>query len=563
MRGALTIGAVFVLGLATELGGCASPSSPAAEPSDAGTTSPDWPAAELPSSTSPEPGVRRDAIHVPGVLAPPNPLHADATPPEGAEATRVLRYRADVSPPAEAAAILLALPGFLGGAAGLDPLARSLVRRSTAAGRPVEVWLLDRRSNLLEDLRGMEAAEALGDPAVAEGYYFGGETIGGHPFEGFLSQERTAYLSEWGLAVHLEDLRRVVALVPAAHRTGRLFLLGYSMGGAMAEAYAAWRFTDGHRGVEDLAGIVLLDGTLPPAPLTEEEYRRGVPDTLPSRPGIDAIRERSRYAVLPLLGVSVHARVEIMAMQALLAPEAVAVDRRRDRLLQLILGLPPVRMPSFTNRAALGFAFDRDTTPIVDLALSLGEPTGGPLERYHDDLSGAELLRPSDSGATYDWIDARDSTPAELTSIEGCARSFAEGPSNLSEWYFPNRLVLDVSAAGGAALAEDAWQVDYGLRAFDAALVDAPVLAVAAEVDAASYEPARRRVAAILGDGRRHAGTPRSDPRAFRVVEAPGLTHADVITADDGSGNPIPAAVEAFVLEHAADGAVAIPEMLP
>ncbi len=59
------------------------------------------------------------------------------------------------------------MPGFLGGGPSFDGIARSVVRRCTEDGFPVEVWAIDRRSNGMEDLAGMNDAESAGDAEIA------------------------------------------------------------------------------------------------------------------------------------------------------------------------------------------------------------------------------------------------------------------------------------------------------------------------------------------------------------------------------------------------------------
>lgn len=528
-------------------------------PADAGPVARDWPLIEVPASTVVELGVRRDVLRVPGVTAPPNPTTGDATPPE-LDATQVLRYRADVDPPAAARAIVIGMPGFLGGGGSFDALARALVLRGTAASAPIEVWAIDRRSNLLEHTRGLDTAEAMNDPEIAQAYYFGRDTIGGEEFPGFHMQGSVPYMSEWGLAVHVEDLRRVIALVPEAERRGRVFLVGHSLGGTLVEAYAAWRFEDGVRAFDEIAGLAMIDGVLGTAPITEAEYHDGAGTGFTASPGVEAIRTTTRFVELPVLGIAVHARSEIVAMRALLAPEEVVVDRGRDQLLQILLGLGAGRVPPLTNRAALGFAFDDESTAVSFAGVSAGDPTGGPVETYENGLAMATLQRPSDPTATYDWIDALEATPTEHTPIDNLARSYVHGRSNFPEWYFPARLPLDLLAVAGARVPEDGWQAAFGLRAFDGALIDAPVLAIAAGfVAPASFERVRSRIAPVIGDGRTHAGLDRTDERAFRVLDASHLTHIDPLTGADVPANPVPAALEAFVLEHAAPGGVVVP----
>ena len=538
--------------------------APDAGPSDGGVHDAsvrDWPAMEVPDSTAAD-GVRRDVFLVPGVTPPASPVTGEATPAD-LDATQVLRYRTDADPPAPARAIVIAMPGFLGGGGSFDGLARALVARSAGAGDPIEVWAIDRRSNLLEDLRGMNAAEAASNDEVAQGYYFRRETVGGEAFAGFVDQSEVSFMSEWGLETHVEDLRRVIALVPEPLRRDHVFLMGHSLGASFAEAYASWRFADGTRAISELAGVILVDGALRGDAIAETEYFAGSGGGLMMQPGLDAIRDRTRFFALPLLGVEVYARAEIMSLRALLAPDAVIEDRGRDEVLQLLLELPAGAMPAMTNRAALGFGFDDQSNALAFAQVSIGAPTGGPVETYTSSLGGGMLIHPTDPDATYDWIDAPDATPPEPTPIDNLARSFVEGRSNFAEWYFPSRLPLDLSAVAGTDVPEGDYREANGLRAFDRELVDAPYLAIAAGlVPVAAYATLSDRMAPVIGEGRAHAGLGRDDERALRVVDATSLSHIDPLTAADSPQNPVPEAVHAFVVEHAATAStVSVPAM--
>ncbi|MDQ3031015.1 MAG: lysophospholipase [Myxococcota bacterium] len=521
-------------------------------PPDAGPPR-DWPAAEPPATTEPEEGILRDVIVVDGVDAPPNPTTGDDTPRE-LDRFAVVRFRAEGVP--EPRAIVLAMPGFLGGAGSWEMLARHLVRRSVAASAPIEVWAIDRRANLLEDRRGLDAAEALSEPDAARGYHFRGETVGGEAFDGFVEQQDVPFASEWGLATHVGDLHLLIARVPEAMRRGHVFLMGHSLGASFAETYAAWRFEDGSRGVDELAGVILIDGAQSETPATETEYAEGGGSGLMTMPGLTAIRERTRYFELPLLGSAVYARAEIVAMDALLDPDTVRDDRERDVVLGTLLSLPIARVPSLTNAAAFGFAFDDASNGLTFAAVSMGRHEGGPTETY-DSLFGTVLSRPSDPTATYSWIDVAPADTAEFTPLENLARSWIDGRTNFAEWYFPARLPLDLSAAAGLAIAEDGWQVEHGVRALDGASMDAPVLAIAAGLrPVASYAASRARGAPI-GAGRPNAGVDRTDERAYRIVDATVMTHIDPLTAADAPRNPVPPAIVDFVLANVADGTIA------
>jgi pimeloyl-ACP methyl ester carboxylesterase len=523
----------------------------------------DHPFAEMPASTVAEEGVRRDVFRVPGATPPANPVTGDETPSE-LNFTQVLRYRADTDPPTEARAIVVAMPGFLGGGGSIDGLARALVREGLEGGEAIEVWAIDRRSNMLEDLRGADAAEAQDDPEIADGYYYEDETVGGEAFEGYVRQSEVPYMSEWGLATHVEDLHAVIGVIPEEHRRTRTFLLGHSLGASFAEAYAAWRFGDGDgafNGFDELAGIILVDGLLGATPSEETDYLEGTSAGGFPQPGVTGIRERTRYTELPLLGVAIYTRTEILSLRALLDPDAVVDDVRRDLVLGTLLSLNRNDIPPMSNAAAIALGFDDQHGPLAFARAKLGT-LEGPTEEYTSALGGDTLLRPSNPETTYTWNDAPDS--GEVTSIADIAQSFTHGRSNFAEWYFPSRLPVDLGAVGGAAIPEDGWQADAGLRAFDGAAIDAPILAVACGLigDPSRYEALRDRIPTPVGDGRPQAGATREEAAGLTIVDAVDIAHLDPTLSSDGSANATIPETLAFVGLHAAAGGVTVPVMV-
>src|SRR3954453_23775692 len=118
-----------------------------------------------------------------------------------------LRFRDRDGPrrAANADAVVVAMPGFLSGAAPLDQLARNFVRRMSARGKRVEFWALDRRANCLEDHRGIDAAARAHDPKVAYDYYWGGKAIGGVKFAGWKSSSQAQWLEHVGLEQTVQD----------------------------------------------------------------------------------------------------------------------------------------------------------------------------------------------------------------------------------------------------------------------------------------------------------------------------------------------------------------------
>ncbi|MEM9070217.1 MAG: hypothetical protein AAGE52_17050 [Myxococcota bacterium] len=466
-----------------------------------------------------------------------------------------------MDPPVPVRAVILCMPGFLGGAGSFEGLARALVANGVGDDA-IEVWAIDRRSNQLEDLRGMDAAEALENPEVAQGYYFGGETVGGEAFNGYVAQEDVAYMSEWGLATHVGDLRAIVQQVTESERQARVFLLGHSLGASFTEAYAAWRFEDGTRGVEELAGLILVDGTLGSEPSPEETYLNGSSGGIFPTPGLNGIRsDPQRYTTLPLLGIDVYARAEIASLRVLQDPDAIVADPGRDRVLGTLMGLPVARVPELTNQAALAVAFDDEIQPLGFVQAKLGRLSGGPTEMYESGLAGGAMkIRPTDASGSYTWEDAF--VADEYTPVDNLAEAFAHGRTNFAEWYFPTRLSIDLGAVAGANVPDDGWQADQGLRSFDGELIDAPILAIAAGLAREErYEAVRARVAAEVGEGRPAAGADRDDLEAFRIVST-DMAHLDPIFAGNGTpDNPVPEAIANFVAAHAAEGTIALGEL--
>jgi hypothetical protein len=523
----------------------------------------DWPLVEVPATTTPEPGVRREMLSVPGTTPPANPVTGATTPAER-NATVIARYRQDVTPPAPARAILVGYPGFLGGAGSWDALARHLILGAAAQGTAIEVWAIDRRSNSMEDLRGLDTAEATGNPEIANGYYFGQDTLDGVAFPGFRSQDDLAFTSEWGLATHVLDLHAVIAQIAPADRKARVFLMGHSLGSIFAEAYAGWRFEDGSRGADELAGLVLIDGVLADAPVTEDEWHHGIALGVFSQPGVDAIRASGpRYFEIPLFGVAIFARIEVLSLRALVAPDAVIVDKGRDSLLRVQLSLGNGKMPPVTNAAALGWGIDDDADPIRITAPSAGEPAGGPVSQYDSSIAGVPLSHPASETATYTWTDATATDPDNRTHLADFAHAFVDGRTNVAEWYFPARLSIDLSAVGGAHVDPAGWQAATGLRVFDGPLDDAPILCIPAFLfkasDCAAVVP---RVAATLGAGRPGAGATRTSDAGFKTLPLTGFSHLDPLTSMVRPDNPVPAAILDFVTANSPAGTTAVPPAL-
>jgi hypothetical protein len=134
---------------------------------------------------------------------------------------------------------------------------------------------------------------------------------------------------------------------------------------------------------------------------------------------------------------------------ALLAQrEPDAISRGQTYPLLPTAFRPAVRV---TNEALLGHALDRDTSP-----------------------KGLELLRVR-AGSLAPSGDPRPWRNGELTPVQNLVTTFFQEPGNGVEWYFPDRLRLDVD--GMSPLRRGSVARLLGLRPFHVAAVDDPLYA--------------------------------------------------------------------------------------
>jgi hypothetical protein len=324
--------------------------------------------------------------------------------------------------PLRARNVLVLVPGTNGGAGGILPVARDIVRRVPRT----QVWIVDRREQAFEDT----SVFATRDPQRAQDYYLGFryKRVAG---------EDAKFVADWGLRLQLADLRRVVRRARAGGRS--VFLGGHSAGASTAVAYAAWDFA-GRPGYRELDGLVLIDG--------------GLLGSFRSAGLARARREladiRSGNVFLDLLGTGLPEINGIFAQVG-----ALWAHKRPDEpsVLQEYPALPAFLKPPMrvTNEAQFGYAFDASTSPD---SLALIHIRAGRL---------------AGSGDPRGWQDG------ELTPISRHARAYAADAPNATEWYYPRRLLLDFEAA--SPLRQTPAARFLGLRLLHGTQIDVPLYA--------------------------------------------------------------------------------------
>jgi hypothetical protein len=342
--------------------------------------------------------------------------------------------------PRDATRVVVLVPGTLGGAGGVAPVARDIVRRVPRT----QVWIEDRREQAFEDVSGFRRR----DPDAAYAYYLGGKY---HSVKGTDAK----FVADWGLETQLSDLRSIVTRARAGGRR-EVVLGGHSAGASTAVAYAAWDF-GGRPGYRDLAGLVLIDGGL-----LGSFDRAGL-----KRARSELADIRTGKVFLDLLGYGIP---EIAGVLAQLGAQYAYERPNEPSTLQARGVLPSIFTPTFplTNEAQLGYAFDASTSP---KSLELIQIRAGHLAA---------------SGDPRPWQDG------ELTPIRRFAKAYAGNDPNAIEWYYPRRLLLDIDAAND--LRENAAARYLGLRLTHTREIDVPLYAFSTSLTKGNVARGARRL---------------------------------------------------------------------
>lgn len=448
----------------------------------------------------------------------------------------------------KADAVLTLMPGIFAGAGSMDQVARNTVRRAARLGRRIEVWTLERRSNCLEDHRGVRAGVETGDPRVSFGYYFEGRAVGGKKFAGFADEQKAAFLRDVGLRQTIEDWHTIITREVPSQRMRRRKLVcgGHSLGGPLTAALASWDFdgdpeTTKDAGYNQCAAFVGLDTTVS-ASGSEGGGGLGVLTGLISQTGA------APYVSVPPLTPQTLQAPALIAVTAFQRPDEETITTQlipRDPEWELTLrllfsrnaqdfatGSPSVRDFRVTNASALAAIFDDNSTGISIFRTSLGFYTGGPLVDKSFPAHDPTLAAPEEPhGPLYRWqtyrrigapLELNDegvpytSRDSEVTSMRDFSRVVYQFPANFIEQYFPTRLVTDFAAMTAGDRTGDLENLRHDGPS------RRPVLLVQAGDSAANDAP---------DEGPTRTGEKPNDKQLSREAILPGYNHIDVGTA--------------------------------
>lgn len=491
------------------------------------------------------------------------PLPAGSAPhPAACDWIQYQRFRSADAPsdPTKSDAVAVLMPGIMEGATAFDPVARNAIRAARTQGTSLEVWALDRRSNCLEDHTGVDAATAARDPQLMLDYYYRGQPINGRRFTGFAKRE--PILRSFGLARTMEDYRAVLVheLPDQAWREQHVICGGHSLGGPLTRRFASWDFdgnpaTTADAGYRQCAGFIGFDTVLSTPLGGGSTPERTDPFTTA------ALKATNQLVGSGLRGGAVPLYIDVSGIgpetESLLEGIAGAADYfPNDDWTPLVSQIPrspatdqffhltasanwsdylftrnSMRDYRFTNLAALGQVMDDNAAVFGLVRASFGVFDGTPLvrNRLPRDFGkipllgqfayGGSLVLPKRSSARpligwrdYDEVGDPTGQPwkgvtnaaEEVTDAAEFARIVHEGPLDLTEHYFPMRLLLDSFLA------------DAGDRSGELRAIRHP--------QGITKKP---RFAVIAGNGILAKETKRPDP----FILLPGYEHLDVITA--------------------------------
>lgn len=461
--------------------------------------------------------------------------------PDACQNLGYLRVKSGSGPddPEKSDAVLITQPGVYEGAGMLAPFASNTVRAAALQGRNIEVWVIDRRANCLEDPTGLERAKQNNDPDAAAQYYLQDNARIEAPLDPDI-----AVTSLLGIEQTLRDQQVITDQLPEQFRSSKLFCGGHSLGALIAGAQANRLDVNGALAAP-CAGYFSLDSRF----ATTGSALFDAIDSLGI--GLNALTPATGVLpTIPLLNRALGLAASI-ASAADLAPDAESTivgtipdDLLNELLAQALISPtvvdflraePDISRTRITNAALLGLVLDDNTQPLGYLRSSIGG-FGTPADLknlvlpaqlpqiYTGLVGGNTMVAPVATDGPIAWLpydriptsglQTRDgityTTPdSEVTDIRQLASLMANPVVDGIEWNFPLRLLLELLALNSGDRTAD-------LQNFAPVLTmpDRPIL----YLDGADSG---------FADGLQQANAP-TDGRTIAVT---GYNHLDVCTA--------------------------------
>jgi pimeloyl-ACP methyl ester carboxylesterase len=409
-------------------------------------------------------------------------------------------------------AILILVPGFEAGANSMKILAENLLPRALVDhALRLEVWGMDRRTNQLEDLAGLQIAESLADAHVALDWLFGGELtltldpalVAGPNRRAFFygANADVPFMANWTNLMFSRDIDALVAAADAAVQNHNVFLGGHSAGTGFTARYASTDFNltgvgpvdPGYRKVR---GLVLLEGgggSTSGAPLSADSLDRmiakadggnfgatrdnaarckdGTTACTIDTEAVDCVGQTppkctpaaAAYSVVPgLLTPRILSAGELTAIQVITDPntgEALLTVDQGAPGNNAVAKVPDLAtlaaLPKGTAEAGLGSFLDDDglvasIAPFVATSLGAPGPTVGGLLTWLaiEDGPMPPSVLPNNGPPPTSLPGGHWGQEKEVTRMDRMVTTFYQGPSNFTDWYYPAAGPATTSAPG-------------------------------------------------------------------------------------------------------------------
>jgi pimeloyl-ACP methyl ester carboxylesterase len=452
---------------------------------------------DIPSDAKPD-----ETPGSPGVAIDPNSslLTQFSDPNFDLNNARYTRYHVQSPSSPQPDAILILIPGFEGGASNFKMLAENLIRRALEEhGSTLEVWAVDRRSNQLEDLAGLDIAEDELDPQIGLDWLFGGELgLSLHPALASGPNRRAVFhntsddipfFANWTPLVFSHDIDAVVEAALSAAADANVFLGGHSAGTGFTARYAATNFDlsgagPAEPGYVKLRGLVLLDGgggSTAGDPPTEAELdqiedrfdgglfnavKSGVSSCVDGTPcdpnnpvscagkgkGTCTETGKAYTEFADLLNAHILASVEMLAIQGATDPDTgqnlLRVDQKGILDNNAIDQVPELAtlaaLDPSTVQGGIGSFVDDDGLIAgfaSFLAMSVGAkgPTVNGLTTWIDITEDVPASAFTDNGPAPTSLPAGHwGVEKEPTSFDRLMGAFYVGGTNFTDWYYPS-----------------------------------------------------------------------------------------------------------------------------
>ena len=325
----------------------------------------------------------------------------------------------------DANTVAILMPGIFASAGNLSIIARQMV----AATPGLEVWVIDRRSGLLEDRSRFSEAITKRDPDIAYKYYLSnfGKEGGFQPFD----IKKNKFIYHWGLETHLRDLHIVIKRARANFKT--VILGGHSLGASIVAFYAAFDFGEmiSEPGYKFIDGLFLIDGVLGRTGafnISQDGINIAGWNLIP---GKTSTKQERGDAILPNMEPYYFKR-ELLQLYARFRPNELAK--------------PAFFSYPITNRAALGVSIDDDYSSSIVFSSSVGHAINA---KYSGNIAAVLLgdwdgIYSKSVVGVADGFDFVDWQKGENSDLDIIAKYSSMKDFGNNEWYFPLRLFIDM-----------------------------------------------------------------------------------------------------------------------